>query len=239
MSDVRRAAYLLNLFLLLTAVATLSWRSAPSAAAAGRPPAPAVPARIGAWAAQGDETLPEGAREVLATATVINRSYAPEGSGNRAAEEAAPIGFTLIGGTDRSTLHDPRSCFVGAGWRIENDHVEPLPGGSDAPRVRACRVTRDASAADNGGGAGPEAYNVLYFYLVDGKVVSDVTRIRAEMLWSAMVGQRDRTVYFLRFVQPVSSGAPGSGAGDEDLRNFTRTMWQSVGPQLLRAEGTS
>lgn len=39
--------------------------------------------------------------------------------------------ITILDGThNRQAVHDPRYCFRGAGWKIENDEVIPFAGGS-------------------------------------------------------------------------------------------------------------
>ncbi|MES2464721.1 MAG: exosortase-associated EpsI family protein, partial [Armatimonadota bacterium] len=87
-----------------------------------------VPAKMAGYTLVGDNEMSADVLQALASADLLSRTYRSEATGDS-------VDFTLIGGTDRNALHDPRSCLVGAGWRIENDHVETIPGTTIPIRV--------------------------------------------------------------------------------------------------------
>ena len=131
------------------------------------------------------------------------------------------MNFVLIGGTDRSALHDPRSCLIGAGMQIADDHLERLPG-TDV-EARACHAV---------GAPGVPGADMLYLYVVDGKVVNEVTQIRAAMLWSALLGRRGTPVYFLRFTRSLEADAQTNARGHDRLGRFAAEMWTTLQPKL-------
>jgi hypothetical protein len=201
--------------------ASFIWRPAPPPKFAGFTAAE-LPRRVtaggdAAFVFAGEQPIAESARQQLTSASLVSASYSPAGG----SDPMRRVDVTLIGGTDRTALHDPRSCFVGAGWRIEGDHTEPVPG--TPLTARSCTLRQDD---------GSSAYDVLYLYLVDGSVVDDVTRIRSEMALSALLGRRNRPVYFIRFTRPIA--AAGSPGADEhaDLQRFVASLWRQIGPRL-------
>jgi hypothetical protein len=206
MSNLRRSAYLLNGLLAVTLVFALAWKPAPPPKFVGVQPAD-VPMNLGGLVAHADDVFSDDVKQVLAGSTTVSRTYQ--------STNGMPISFLMIGGTDRSNLHDPRSCLVGGGWRIEDDHPQPIPGTNVT--ARSCRIVRD----------GGEALDVLYFYVVDGTIINEVTRIRAEMLVSAALGLPNRPVYFLRFIQPSTKGSNG-----EAIQRFAAAAWNEVKPRI-------
>lgn len=226
MSSVRRSAAVLSLLFLAANAVAFAWRPAPAAQAASAD-ALSVPNSVGGFTSRGDVPMPDDVKKALASATMVARSY--EGPGS-----AVPVDFILIGGTDRSALHDPRSCLVGDGWRITDDRSETLPGAAGVP-VRSCRIVKGEE------GGGEAAYEMLYLYVVDGKVVERVTEIRGRMLAAALLGRKGAPTYFLRFVRPADA-APQTGTaeppakdGDRELRRFAAAMWAELGPRLAAA----
>jgi hypothetical protein len=217
---IRQSVLMLNLLLGAALIASLLWRPSPPAKFVGLTPAD-LPKRVSTGDADftltGEQPIAESARRQLTSASVVSVSYAPAGSGDL----RRCVDVTLIGGTDRTALHDPRSCFVGAGWRIDGDHTEPVPG--TPLTARTCTLRQE-------GGSG--AYDVLYLYLVDGAVVDNVTRIRTEMALSALIGCRNRPVYFVRFTRPVTSAGPVDSAEHADLQRVAAALWHEIGPKL-------
>ena len=162
-----------------------------------------------------DESVPADVRAALASASLTSRTYRLAGG------EAEPLSFVLIGGTDRSALHDPRSCLIGAGMQIEGDQLEALPG--TGIEARACHAVAGA-----GGG-----FDIIYLYLVNGRIVNSATQIRAAMLWSALLGRRGTPVYFLRFTRPLYSDPRQDAAGHAAMLQFATHMWRRLQPRLL------
>jgi hypothetical protein len=206
--------YFLALCLGAALLVSRVWNPAPPARFAGLGSGD-IPRTVGGYAAGPDDAVPVDVQAALSSATMTSRTYQPLGNG-------AAVNFVLIGGTDRSALHDPRSCLIGAGMTVQNDHSEQLPGtGID---VRACRAT------DAGNQAG---FDMIYLYLVNGRVVSEATQIRAAMLWSALLGRRGTPVYFLRFTRPIQSDPHGDVQGHAALLQFASAMWKTLQPRLL------
>jgi hypothetical protein len=230
MSSVRRSALVLSAIFVCANAAALLWRPA-SAARAETAMAITVPEKVGPFVSQGDVPMPPEVKEALASATMIARSYSGGGP--------LPLDFILIGGTDRSALHDPRSCLVGDGWRITEDRSETLAG-AGIP-VRTCRIVKGGE----GDGQPAAAYEMLYLYVVDGQVVERVTQIRGRMLAAALLGSKGAPTYFLRFVRPLSADEPGAGSEnataeppseDGGLRRFAAAMWSEISPKMVTAK---
>ena len=155
--------------------------------------------------------MPPEVKAALSSADLISRTYTQNGD---------TMDFVLIGGTDRTALHDPRSCLVGAGWRLENDHTEALPGAGIS--VHACHAV---------GAAGQPGLDIVYLYVVDGRIIDQVTQIRAAMLWSALLGRKNTPVYFLRFTRPLSDDAAQQADRHTQLEHFAAQMWTALRPK--------
>lgn len=221
MPYVCRMGYLLVLLIGAALVTAMVWKPAPPpqfAGLAGRD----VPRSVGGYVSGPDESVPADVQAALASATLMSRVYQPAPGNSRA--NAEPLDFVLIGGTDRSALHDPRSCLIGAGMQVTNDHLERLAGtGIDA---RACHAVS---------GTGPGGFDMVYLYLVNGRVVNQATQIRAAMLWSALLGQRGTPVYFLRFTRPIDTDPRQDVLGHAAMLQFATEMWARLQPKLIPA----
>lgn len=211
MQNLRRSAFILVGVFAATLGASAAWN----------PPAPApfvplgesaVPQKIAGYFAPPDRQSPvsEQVRNVLSSASIVARTYVPVGD----TYGSSPVEFILIGGTDRSALHDPRSCLVGAGWTIESDTATTLPS---AVPARRCRIVNNTLP-------GRPGYEMVYLYVVDGAVIESVTQIRAKMLVSAVLGKKNTPVYFLRFMRRT-----GEETGtDAQLSQFAGAMWDKL-----------
>ncbi len=215
MPHVRRMGYLLVLIFAVALLTAATWKPAPPPRFLGVSGAD-VPRTLGGYAAPADDIVPADTRAALSSADMISRSYRAPGAGGTDA-----LNFVLIGGTDRSALHDPRSCLIGSGMQLGADHSEDIPGtGTEA---RSCHAL--------GGGTG--GYDILYFYVVNGRVINQVTQIRSAMLWSALLGRRGTPVYFLRFTRPLDPDPQADAAGHARLTAFAARMWARLRPRLL------
>jgi hypothetical protein len=212
MSQIRRMGYLLIALIGAALITGMVWKPAPPPRFAGIAES-AVPAVVDGY--QGtDYTMPLVVRQALSSADIISRTYTL-GSNS--------LDFVLIGGTDRTALHDPRSCLVGAGWKLEDDHTERLPGvGINA---RACQAV---------GLPGSPGYDIVYLYIVNGRAINQVTQIRAAMLWSALLGKKGTPVYFLRFLRPLTPDPSENRANHAALDLFAARMVQRLSPVLMR-----
>lgn len=225
MSQVRGSAALLAA-LFAAAIATAVFWNPP-------PPAPfrpigesQIPHAVAGYVAS--DTVPgsvsEEARRVLSSASIVSRTYM---RGAAVGPVYAPIEFILVGGTDRSALHDPRSCLIGSGWAIQEDRATPFTAGTRTVPAHTCRIINE-NLPDK------PAVDLLYLYVVDGKVIESVTQIRAQMLASAVIGRKNTPVYFLRFLRPVERtgednlSLASSAQSSEILKQFAGAMWQQL-----------
>ena len=110
---------------------------------------------------------------------------------------------------------------------MESDHLERLPG--TEIEARACRAVGGASGDKTAG------FDIIYLYLVNGRVVNEATQIRTAMLWSALLGQRGTPVYFLRFTRPLSSDPRRNASGHAAMLHFATEMWTALQPRLRPA----
>ncbi len=223
MPHICRMAALLAVMIGVALTVAFVWKPAPPtpfAGLAGRD----IPQAVGGCIAGADDLVPPEVQAALASATLTSRTYRPA---NETGAGGDSFNFLLIGGTDRSALHDPRSCLIGAGMQVQDDHLERLPG-TDI-EARACRSVGGASGDKNAG------FDIIYLYLVNGRVVNQATQIRAAMLWSAVLGQRGTPVYFLRFTRPLFSDPRRDAAGHAAMLHFATEMWTALQPRLRPA----
>ena len=215
MPHIRRAGYLLILLIGAALATAMVWKPAPPPRFVGVT-GQDVPRTLNGYECAVDDAVPAAVQAALSSADLLSRTYTENGS-----LQGDSVNFVLIGGTDRSALHDPRSCLIGSGMQIENDHVERLPGTDVDARV--CH----AVGTDGAGGL-----DILYLYVVNGKVVSQATQIRAAMLWSALLGRRGTPVYFLRFTRTLAADPQASAWGHDSLQRFAAQMWRTLQPKL-------
>lgn len=215
MPHIRRMGYFLTLLIGAALATAMVWKPAPPPRFLGVSGGD-VPRVLGGYRAASDDLVPDDTKAALSSADLLSRTYAPMNGQN-----GDLMNFVLIGGTDRSALHDPRSCLIGAGMQIEGDHLERLPG-TDV-EARACHAV---------GAPGIAGWDMLYLYVVNGKVVNEVTQIRAAMLWSALLGRRGTPVYFLRFTRSLEADAQVNARGHDHLGRFAAEMWTTLHPKL-------
>jgi hypothetical protein len=160
-----------------------------------------LPARAGELALARELPVDPLVRAALPTADIRQCEY-------RAASGES-VQLTLIAGRDRDSLHDPRSCMVGAGWRIEDDRVEPLAGAGIS--LRRCTMAQ----AD-------QRYEALYGYVLGGEVLAEPTQIRARMLATAVLGRKDRPVCFFRLVRRAER------LPQKTFDQFSASLWREL-----------
>ena len=229
MSQFHRATYLLTSIILTAFVTGQVWN--PAKPKSSEAVAVSVPDVVGDYRSNGDVRLPEKTRAELGASHFIARTYSNK------KDIASQFDFVVLTGTDRTALHDPRGCMVGAGWAVQNDRTETLPG-TNAP-VRACDMVglEDVVGQKSGFGTPDKvarkgiSYEVLYVYLVDGKLVQGVTQIRGQMLLSALVGQQNRPVYYTVFMRSHRDDPQRDRQEGERLRQFAGTMWEALNLQ--------
>ena len=229
MRNLRTSIIILNVIFFAALGAALAWPAEKRVAFAGfgaeRIPKTIAGTEGRSYEFVSDQPLDKGAQEQLNAASIVSREYQEAGPD----ATPAPFGLTLIGGTDRSVIHDPRSCFRGAGWRIENDHNEVLPGTNI--NAHSCLIRQPNSNV---------GFDVLYLYVVDGAILNKVTQIRAEMVWNAFLGTANRPTFFFRCTRLVDLSTGSMEQKDHQrLQDFSAATWNAIGPQLLavRADG--
>lgn len=222
MPNIRRMGYFLTLVIGVALATAMIWKPAPPTHFVGIKSAD-VPRELAGYSAPEDDILPPDVQAALASTDPISRNY-HQANGD--------VNFLLIGGTDRSALHDPRSCLIGAGMQLQDDHVELLPGTQiEARTCRAVNLDVVPGVSSQGG------YDILYFYIVNGKVINQVTQIRAAMLLSAVLGQRGTPVYFLRFTRTIRPNAQEYASDHAGLQQFAAEMWKHLKPRLIASSG--
>ena len=112
--------------------------------------------------------------------------------------------------------------------QVTGDHLERLPGTDIF--ARACHAV--PTGADPTSAAGTD---MLYLYVVNGRVVNQVTQIRAAMLWSALLGQSGTPVYFLRWTRGLHPDPRAEAEGHARLQRFATDMWTALQPRLIPA----
>lgn len=216
MSNIRGSAYILALIVAVAFGISLIWHPAPPQKYSGLAHV-RVPDTVAGFQSQGEDEISAGVRAALSAADLVSRTYKDS--------KGQDLQFTMIGGTDRSALHDPRSCLVGAGWRIEDEHTEAIPGTNISARV--CRIVQDGS---------PIAYEVVYLYVVDKKIVTQVTQIRFQMLLSALVGRKGTPTVFVRFMRPLQKGTETDAASRTQFLEFTGQMWNTLQADIIKSD---
>ena len=175
-----------------------------------------VPTALAGFESTGDYQMPASVQAALPGARILSRTYRDIAHG-----DAGAVDFTLVSGSSRDSLHDPRYCLTGGGWRLSDFHAEALPGLGG--RMAVCEAATTAAAPDQ---------SVAYFYVVGGRVISDPTEIRAQLLWSALLGRQGTPAYFFRFVQPLAAGAGANAAQHARLVTFAAQMYRALKPRI-------
>lgn len=215
MSHLRRSAYLLASLAAAAFAVSVLWNPAPPQQYTGLGKV-RIPEAVADFRSRGDDPVSEQVRAALSAADLVSRTYT-NGNGQS-------LQFTMIGGTDRSALHDPRSCLLGAGWRIEDERTQTIPGTGVSAQV--CRIVRDSTQ---------DAYEVVYLYVVNKEIVTQVTQIRFQMLLSALIGRRGTPTVFVRFMRPVQKDDETDAASRAQFLAFAGQMWNTLRGEMLSA----
>jgi hypothetical protein len=217
MQEIRRAGYLLIVLVLGALTVSYAWRPAAPPRFTGLRPA-AIPARVIGYTATESSVDPD-TKAALGSAQIAARRYV--GPSGRI------VDVVVIAGTDRSALHDPRSCLIGAGWKIDRDRIEPIAPGVPA---RACIATLSPA-----GGAAQYGYDIVYLYVRRRRVIASATAIRLSLLESALLDQSDAPVTFMRLMTPLAQGQ-AYPAEHATLMRFAGDFWRQSSPSILNGE---
>jgi hypothetical protein len=225
MPEIRRMGYILTAVLALTALAAFAWKPQPPGKFKGMA-STAIPRMISGYRGV-DQPIDAATRAAIPSADIIDRRY-ENGDGQS-------IDVTVIGGTGRNELHDPRSCLVGAGWQIQNDRVEYLPSPGNIA-VRACEISVPRQS-DSMIGDQAAAEDMLYVYVINKKTVASASAIRWDLLTSDLLEQNDNPVYFVRTVAALPTANHNSQdnlAEHRQLEQFTAELWKAISPVIDR-----
>lgn len=210
MQDFRRASALLVTVSLFAAGVNATWNPPKPPKFLGLSGVKARMSSVIGNASKGEETMfSPDVKAALSAADIFGTSYMNANAGR--------IDVLLIGGTDRSALHDPRACMIGAGWELEADHTETLPG--TQVQARFCKMV---------GGTADTDYEVLYLYVVDKAVIQQVTQIRLQMLASAIIGKKGTPVCFFRLQRSVPRNQLDNPKAAADFRLFAAALWTQL-----------
>lgn len=146
-----------------------------------------------------DTPVDPATRVALAGTHLIARTYRRGGE---------MVQCVVMSGEAPGTLHDPRDCLMGSGWRVADEHDERL---ADGQPVRACRAVERPGAPD---------LDVLYLFVVDGRVTSDLASVRAIMLWDALKGRSQGPNYLVRLAAPLPDRSQDEVLAHNHLLNF-------------------
>jgi hypothetical protein len=175
-----------------------------------------VPTTMDGCTSEGDIELAPEVALALNSASYVSRVY---GCG------VNTIAVDLIAGTDRSALHDPRSCLIGDGWRLAEDRTEHLPG-----------TNIDVRAMHAVGKSGSAGSDIVYFYIVNGRAINEVSDIRMAMLWSALLGRKNTPAYYFRFAQSLDANGTISPERHQRLLAFASKMWAGMQDKVAKVK---
>ncbi|MBV9848936.1 MAG: EpsI family protein [Armatimonadetes bacterium] len=146
-----------------------------------------------------DSIVDPTARKALAGTRLIARTYRRGGE---------MVQCVVMSGDAPGTLHDPRDCLAGSGWHVTGEHDERL---ADGQPIHACRAVERPGAAD---------LDVVYLFVVDGRVTSDLASVRATMLWDALKGRSQGSNYLVRLSTPLPVRSRDTAVAHDHLLNF-------------------
>ncbi len=158
------------------------------------------------------DTLPEAQLEMLSPLRVVNRDYV--------GTDGSHIQLFMTAGTGRKVFHDPHNCALGSDAVILDQGPIPLKTPAETISVQESHFKQTGR---------PEQTEMMFCYVVQGKVLQSTTQIRNALIWQTFFGDGGQPSYFVRVCQE----APGTDeAQREQMRNFIAGLWQHIGPVL-------
>lgn len=147
---------------------------------------------------------------------VINRDY----SGS----DGSRIQFFMTAGNARWTFHDPHNCSLGSNAILHDVDIVSIPVRGGSLQVLECHFARNGN---------PEKYELMYCYVVEGKVLQRTDQVHKSIVWQTFFGDAGKQSYFLRFTQ----NAPGTDPEHRrQLMQFAGAMWERIHGVLLGRE---
>ncbi|HEV2473332.1 MAG TPA: exosortase/archaeosortase family protein [Chthonomonadales bacterium] len=163
------------------------------------------------------DALPKAVQDELRPSRVINRNYM--------GSDGSRIQFFLTAGNGRKVFHDPHTCSLGSDATLTDRAIVSVPTALGTLRVQESAFRR---AGD------PNQYEVLFFYVVEGRIVQRTEQVRNQLILQMLLGDRGMPSYFFRVVQ----GIPGiDGARRGEATRFIAAMWNKIGGILTAPPG--
>ena len=158
------------------------------------------------------DALPASEFEMLTPLRVINRDYA--------GSDGSQIQFFMTAGNGRKVFHDPHNCALGSDARIQDLDPLPLVTPHETIQVQEAHWKRTGVA---------EEREMMFCYVVQGKVLQSTKQIRNALIWQTFFGDGGQPSYFVRVFQNTPGVEP---AKRQQLENFISGLWQNIGPVL-------
>jgi EpsI family protein len=192
---MQRRIRILVCLLLVTAGAHAVWSRPPETPT--RRPLAEFPGAVGSWKQVGEGTVSDAIAGVLKSDDYLLRSYR-DSQGRTAEMFVAYYAFQQAG----ETMHSPKNCLPGWGWKpVQNDHIA-LASGSDGRPIEINRYIVEKDGRQS---------VVLYWYQAHGRVIASEYAGKAYLVWDALrYNRRDGSL--VRFVVPVPRGGSVSDA---------------------------
>ncbi len=172
------------------------------------------------WTAQADQKdydkLPRDVQENLNPSRVINRNYRSDKGGQ--------VQLFVTAGNGRKTFHDPHTCALGSNAQVIDIKVVDVPTKYGTVRVQESHYKfKDV----------PEKILMMFFYVVEDKVLQKTEQIRNAMILQTFLGDSGIPSYFVRVTQSV----PGvDDARVMETTKFIEGLWENVGPIMTGKE---
>ena len=172
------------------------------------------------WTANANQKdydkVPHDVQEVLKPSRVINRTYRSDKGGQ--------VQLFVTAGNGRKTFHDPHTCALGSNAQVIDIKVVDVPTKYGMVRVQESHYRYKDT---------PEELLLMFFYVVEDKVLQKTEQIRNAMILQTFLGDSGIPSYFVRVTQ-ITPGV------DEIRRmettKFIEGLWENVGPIMTGKE---
>ncbi len=162
------------------------------------------------------DKLPSDVQEVLHPSRVINRTYKSDKSGQ--------VQLFVTAGNGRKTFHDPHTCALGGNAQVLDIKVVDVPTKYGTVRVQESHYKYSDM---------PDEFLLMFFYVVEDKVVQQTSEIRNAMILQTFLGDSGIPSYFVRVTQTM----PGTDSARlMETTQFIEGMWEKVGPIMTGKE---
>ena len=158
------------------------------------------------------DKLPSEIQQALSPMRVINRDYT--------GSDSSALQLFVTAGNGRKVFHDPHTCFLGSAAQLRDVAVVDVPTKYGTIRVQESRFNYMGI---------PGEYELMFFYVVENKVVQQTDQVRNSMITQMFLGDSGQPSYFVRITQK----APGTDEPQrQQMIHFISGLWNEVGPIL-------